>query len=474
MHGTARATVDLYKYVVGLARAGLDNLVCFTELIDNSLDAQATSVRIVVKNGKEFRIHDNGTGIPDITSLVCFGGHVSHRSTQSGMYGVGFKDAALVLGGEGSKVTVSTRSGGTRTACTIDWHRLKDTDECMEWHSDADVDAVPGTQIAIQPLKQRFPEGDRREKLLSQLGYIYSPAIKRGAVIQITTGTKATTLAPWKLPLLEDVVDERIEIGGKRARLHAGIVPKGERNDRPGLTYSHGFRVIKRAGSAGCGAWSINRICGFVEIDERRGWHRTKNKTDLVEADDLYEEVERRLTPLLQKAAEHAHSIDIEGARSSLEGLVAEALLGPPDEKARRGAGDELGTKNPTGNGKKHTRAKQTQRGATFGRRHVSTIRLEFRDGWSAGEPLGLWEVNQKSASIALFSDHPLIRRAMCPWNSDALFVAAMAVVSVSRDSESPAQLGWVGGHGALVKLAEYTGKLDARLDGRLLAEAAE
>lgn len=478
MHGTARATVDLYRYVVGLANAGLDNLVCFTELIDNALDAQASIVRIALRNGRELRLSDNGSGVPDVKQLVCFGGHLSHRSTRSGVYGVGFKDAVLCLGGEGSKVKVVTRHGTNRTTCTIDWQRLKDTDECMEWESEADAEAVSGTDIVVQPLRQKFPEGKARDRLFAHLGYIYAPAIKRGAVLQVSVGGATSTIERWTLPKLSEVIDEQIEISGKRARLYAGIVAEGHRNDYPGLTYSHGFRVVKRASRAGCGAWGHSRICGFVELDERRSWARTKNKTDLVDADELYEEIERRLTPLLRKVATQAHSIEIEGMRSALESMLASAIIGAPTEKARRGEGDSSGSKRPTGRGGKHTKAKETQPGATFGRRRVSSIRLEFREGWSSGEPLGEWEAPGKVGCITLFQDHPLINRALAtPQNNDALFISAMAVVSASHNATSSDQGSFVSSLDVLSKLADFTSKA-ATLDGQALGdvrpEAAE
>lgn len=475
MHTTkARASVDLYRYVTSLARAGLDNAVCFTELIDNCLDARATYVRVIVRNGKEISVRDNGLGIPDVTKLVEFGGHVSHRTTRSGMYGVGFKDAVLVLGGESSRVTIQTSCEGKRSHCTIAWQLLKETEECMSIDSEPDISGETGTLIKVQPLEQRFPDGERRERLLSHLGYIYSPAIKRGVVIQFIAGGKTTDLVNWKMPPLEDIVDVRIDIGGKKARLYAGVVKRGERNERPGLTYLHGFRVIKRAGSDGCGTWSPARICGFVEIDEAKGWHRTKNKTDLVAADNLYEEVERLLTPMLKKAAEHSHTIDIDGLNERVEAMLSEALFGHPDEKAKRGHGEQSGRKDPTGKGGKHTKAKETQAGTTFGRRKVNSIRLDFRpEGWSPGELPGMLETNNKIATIVLYLDNPSIRQAQESRNLQALVFAAMTVISVSRDTENPSQLGFVDGRRALVQFGEYLSRI-GRLDSQALALAAE
>ncbi len=473
MHGTARATVDLYRYVVGLASAGLDNLVCFTELIDNSLDAQAKLVRISIKNGRELRLSDNGTGVPDVEQLVCFGGHLSHRSTRSGVYGVGFKDAVLCLGGETAKVKVSTRCGTKITLCTIDWQRLRESAECMEWDSDEDANAKAGTDIVIQPLRQKFPEGKLRDRFLEHLGYIYSPAIKGGAEIQVTVAGKTVTVDRWELPKLEEVVDEAIDIGGRRARLYAGIVAPGQANEHPGLTYSHGFRVVKRASRAGCGAWNHTRVCGIVVLDERKSWARTKNKTDLVDADDLYEEIERRLTPLLRKVATQSHSLEIEGSRAALEALLSSAILGAPTEKAKRGDGDVAGTKTPTGKGGRHSKAKDTQAGATFGRRRVSTLRLFFRPGWSSGKSFGEWEAVKAVGCVTLFDDHPLIRNAIVstPWNYPALFVAIGAVVSASHNGTSSEQGSLVSSHDVLTKLAEFTAKA-ASIDGQALAES--
>ena len=470
---SASATVRLWPMVKERSASALAVHLCLGELIDNAIDAGATSVSIDVVQGKSLRIRDNGCGIPEIKSLVIFNEHVHHKTTRSGMYGIGFKDAALSLGREDSKVNITTFRDGIETRAEIQWRRLERGDECMTGTS-IERTRLPGTDIMIAPLVMRFPDGEQREKLLRKLGYMYSAAIRGGVAIRVTAGGKSAEVSAWDLPPLAEEIATEIDIGGKRAKLRAGIVAKGHRNDYPGITYAHGFRVIKQASAAGCGGHDVSRICGIVELAERDSWTRSKNKDDLIGADDLFDEVERILSPLLSKASEHAHSIEFETGRKTLEGDLTAALCGPRELKARRGKGSKTGTVEPTGTGRGHATAARVQRGATFGRRAgVSEVQLHFRDGWNEEEPLGTWEAHTRAARITLYRDHPMVAAAMKPWDARQVFSFAMMVAAVHSQADTGAQLGWATGASVLVKLANLTAK-KAKIDGRNLAEAAE
>jgi hypothetical protein len=457
-----------FAYVTSLARQSLDNIVCFTELIDNSLDAGASVVRIDLQKGS-IRFWDNGSGVPDLDKLVCFGGHASHgRRGGSGIYGIGFKDAVLGLGGEQSTVQVETSHRGRLYDCKIDWKRLKDSARCMTIADAAAPDEPPRTSITVIPHRLRFPDGDRRVKFLAQLGYIYAPALKRGAVIQVTTSGRTMNVEQWKRPSLTDVVDRCIDLNGRRARVYAGIVSAGEQNEHSGLTYYRGFRVVKRASAYGCGAYSPARICGFVELDEKKSWERTKNKTDLVEADDLYEEVERILRPILEKAQAQARTIEFDGMVDELEAMLSSAILGD-NAKAKRERCDGGGSVEPKNTGRRHRRAKKEQEGATFPRGKATQIKLEFRPG--LGE-IGKWERSNKAARILLDADHPHVIALRNSHNVQAIFTLAMTVAAI-HIGDAGGQGGFVVSNEVIKRIGEFTSR-PVRLDGVSVSEAAE
>ena len=474
------ASVRMWPHVLACARAKLSALVCVTELIDNSLDWEATSVDVEVTQGKSLVVRDNGRGIEDMRSLVTWGGHVENlRKRGSGIYGVGLKDAALVQGGEHGTVHIDSTREGVRRRGLINWQLLKTSDACLKVES-LPTDEPSGTEITIRPLKPRFPEGSARQKLVDDLGYIYSPALKKGARIVLRAGGATVDLAKfrWRLPQppdLLDVIDERITIGRKSARVYAGIVRDGVENPRPGLSYMHGYRVVKASSREGCGTHSHQRICGFVEIDAEHGWERTRNKDDLVCAEDLYEAVEALLTPILLKADVAAHHLQTDEGLAAIECALSEVLDEPVERGKRKKTGEKPGTVDPKNTGKKHEKAENTQPDGHIRPKSPNRcLSLTLAPGWKEGEPWGTYEITTKLRSVTLYDDHPLIRQAKDPWDATVIFVAALTLVHHKRPIDKRGQVEMLSPEEMLVRLATATSKLHARLDGAPLAKAAE
>lgn len=453
---TAEATVNLYRLAESKARQSMHVDTALTELIDNALDADARNVRIEIKGRERLSVIDDGVGLPDVTALINFaGGHIEHATTRSGQYGIGFKDAALWLGGVDSSVTVKTLHGDRFTDATIEWALLRKTSRCMSLHTcAAGADDAQGTRLHIQPLRARIELSERRTALLDDLGYLYSPALKSGRTITLSYNGKDHIIRRWELPDLVDVVDQWVEVRGRRARVYAGLVAEGHRNARPGLTYAHGWRVIKRACRQGCGATSIDRICGIVQLPEKkRTWERTTNKNDLVDAEDLYDEVYRVLTPLLQKAQSQAHALEFEGSRAVVEAALNATMFGDGDEKARRNpANDKNGRgAEPTGKGGKHRRAKQCQPGDRFGGR-ASRVSLQWRTGWEPGKPIGEWSLANRIGVVELYADHPFV--ASTRGHGPTVYALAMAVIATRIDAQT--KMSFLS-EDALVNLASMT-----------------
>lgn len=472
--GKAEAKVDLYQIAISTSRRGLDTDVCLGELIDNALDANATAIR-VTKTGKDISITDNGSGVPKFEDLVHFGGHTSHErgGRSSGIYGVGFKDACLNLGDENSQVKVETSPDGrTLTSCTINWAWLKKSSQCMEWQT-RDMSTRRGTTVTVTPIQKHFPDSkEKLARLATKLGYTYFPALRRGVTIQLTSGKLSQTVEPWQMPPLTDVVDECFDCDGVKVRLHAGIVPSGHKNEYPGLTYCKDDRVVKRASSYGCGAYSPARICGVVEISDGKRLKRTTNKTDLVGADKLYAEVESRLRPLLEKAQVQERSLQFEGWLTEIEAMLSSAIL-EPNTKGKRNSGTKKGVVSPVDSGKKHSDAKEVQDGETFGKGRASEVKLRFEPGWEEGDPIGRFEANAKVASVILYDDHSLVRHLRATQNADGIFAVAALVITLHPKN----QAAFLPPDKVLKRLAELTSKkasLDGQAIGEPLSEAAE
>lgn len=398
--------------------------LCLGELIDNAFDADAPTVEIVFgptlnRSCSYMRVSDNGNGCPDLASMLTLGRHARQRGTKLGRYGIGLKDAVLWIGKRDSNVTITSIHEGRERSVSVDWSKLV---RSREWRVDAPL-AVPaqpgtpsGTTILVSPVPRAVPHGDAWNDLLEELGYMYSPAIKRGRqiVLRKDKSRKGATepgvpLERYRMPAMDEVLDRQISLFGKTARVYVGIVKDGANNKRPGLTYTHGFRVIKSACSDGCGDHAIAKISGFVELDD--SWKLTKNKDDVSESkEELIALVYQEIRPLLIKAdalnREHAEV----NLAQELTDFFRAKFAGDSQEanaKAKREKGDATGTVGTTGRGIKHGRAAKEQLGKTFpsstaGRR-FSTMRVEFAP---LGERGGIGRIEEGTTMRVLINTY--------------------------------------------------------------------
>lgn len=405
------------------------------EWIDNSLDAGAKMVSVTFGAAKQglpafIAVEDDGVGKADLTSFAVLGCHERSRNTRSGTFGVGAKDAALYFGGENSVFTVSSVHGGKSRRFEINWGAMVTNDWELEAPTevDAEIAQSTGTKVVVAPVIRRVPDGDAWERLIDDLSYTYTPAIKRGVQIKIQSkrrGAEPEILTAWRLPSLQPgIVDVRIEVGGKRARVYAGIVSEGERNLRAGLTYLHGFRVISMASALGCGGYSVARIAGFVEIDD--SWSRNKNKDGIQNAEALYEEVERTLEDLLRRAEQQGSQLRSAAFTRAVEGVINASL---DDAKAKRERGSEKGTVSPKGSARRHRDAAKKQRGSTMPSRRFGAVKLDF-DHLGVAQGIGKIQAN---GVVVLNLDNPAIAKAKATDNVLATACSACALVASDR-----------------------------------------
>lgn len=391
------------------------------EWIDNAFDAGATSITFEI--GRELVIVDDGKGCADPRIMVKLGSHTRHQTTRLGRYGIGMKDAALLVGGVDSRITIVTTHGGKLRTFSVDW-----TQHQRDWSVDSpvEVDAEqnpPGTRIQISRVARTVPYGQDWKALLSELGYIYSSALKKGKQIKFKRNHRsvAETVAAWEPPTMSDVIDVRITVGGRGARVYCGFVSDGP-NPRGGFTYRHAWRVIKQSSSHGCGSYSSARVCGFVDLDDN--WPLTRNKDAIGrDREALYAEVERVCEPTLKKA--HLAGVSLESAAVVAD--VSEELnqaLGIVRAKAKRKKGETHGSHPPTGDGAHHTKANTEQDGERFPRRNTG-----FRiTPTTLGDANLVGEV--KSPDVLINLDNPRVHEAWVSQDRRSLLLIAAALLA--------------------------------------------
>lgn len=371
------------RMIEGMAQTPLSWRIALTEWIDNSLDAGARTVSVMVSGNKAHsfvRVEDDGRGRESLEPFFKFGEHVQHKSSKSGRYGVGAKDAALYLGGVQSVFHVESVRSGIKRMQFADWNRMVqrnewEVDDCTERR----VPSAPsGTTIIVQPLHRQVPSGASWDRLVEELAYIYSPAIRRGVQIKACLLPKEpAVLRHWEptCQVEPGAIRTKIEVSGKRAEVYAAVVREGVQNDRPGLTYTHGFRVIVPSTHHGCGSAPISRIVGWVHIDD--SWTRNRNKDGIRDFESLARAVEQAIAPVLRRAEQVGSELRSAAFTSAVQNAVNASLVN--DSKAVRGKRrNASGGVRPTGTGSRHRNAAQKQPGETMPSRPVGAIRIVY------------------------------------------------------------------------------------------------
>lgn len=433
------------------------------ELIDNSFDAGASLVEITI-NGKELRVSDDGVGCDDFEKMLTLGKHTHQRTTRLGRFGVGLKDAAWWVGGPTRIVSVCN---GLERRVRVSW------DEMRHWrvprHAGEVTDHRPGTvitfeKIGIPGMDRRIPEGKDFDDLVAYLGFIYSPALRRGCRISFARGKRLFQAERYEMPAMEDVVDTSALVDGKRIRVHVGIVPEGVRNPHPGINYAHGFRVIIPETELGCGDYSSDRIAGWVLLEDDKddrvnGWKLTRNKDDISDyKEQLGEAVFGLIEPVLKKASKQALLAESSLLSRNLTDMFRGLAAGDPQkEKRERGEG---GVRvEPKGTERKRRNFSKTQPGGNGGGTPAGKFKIVFRE-LDEGK---IGKVDLEGGVIQLADSHPFISAAKKAGNREALLGVAVMLFA-SRDCNGSQSLLPCVRDGSVAREIEY-------LAGKLLAD---
>jgi hypothetical protein len=470
--------------VVSLARASLSPTKALCELLDNAFDAGAKNVRVEcmyyngvhpsADDGSRLVVSDDGHGVPNLDALVGMGEHVAHDRAGSGIYGVGFKHAALRLGGEESRVEVTTHHGTQSLHASIDWLALQRRAPCMTVENVSlkkRTRAAPsGTSIEIKPLRVRLLQA--RETIAELIRYTYHPLLEHGDVrlefvepqtVRALMGEASFVInRGCQFPKLKEHVTHTLVFGKRKAHIRAGIMVDGSTTPYAGLTYVHGYRVVKKASRAGCGTGSIDRLFGVVTLEG--DWLRATNKDDLVDADALYEAVSRKLADILKKADTEAHTLQMDRGLKALAADI-EVLLPGIGSRARRGKkrGGESRTPGPgqgdaagdRPNGSAHPPKADGDRGK------APALLVKPIRGWVKGMPIGRFD---GKAVLDIYADHPMLGdptgRGIAFFDRRAWFTAAVITLALhANETISDASVDVAG------MLAKVTGG-EALLDG--------
>lgn len=281
------------------------------ELIDNSLDASASVVRIEIQSGKRVTVSDDGVGVEDLSHMISKGGRADHEETESGMYGEGAKAAALYFWG---KYRVTTRRGGWEQELEIDWPQLDTTGAGYEDEAGWDAPKRPtdkpnGTVIEFIDIERSAPDYAALHKYISEQ---FFPALESGK--QIFCTSKGGALTEIK-PSIRPKISKRVELGGEIRGMKwygfAGFTSGP--NPNPGFTLTKAHRIVKFSFNDSCGAYDASKLYGEIHLADR-GWTLGTFKDDLPdgeERDALVEQIREQCEALLSECDKAAATLDL-------------------------------------------------------------------------------------------------------------------------------------------------------------------
>jgi hypothetical protein len=394
------------------------------ELIDNAIDASATTVTITNDRGEQLTIADDGIGCADMEAMFRLGDHRPHARRGLGRFGIGLKDAALWLWGT---TTIRSVHHGKRYLAEVAWDALGrqphwDVDDPIVTSAPTDP---PGTTIVFSRIVQKMRSGKHYEELVHELGFLFAPALRRGVrIVFRRAGFPPLDCARFETPPLEHAIDADVDVQGRRAHVHVGVVPEGIPNIKSGLHYTHRHRVIIPSSGLGCDGASTARLFGWVALTDQ--WRLSKNKDDISELrDELGRAVHACIAPVLVHATQQSDSMALAGLEADLTDMLR-GTVGGRREKERRDPGDDSGTVTPKGTGRPRGAVKRQPGNRLPGRIEAGRLRVEFVP-LADYEGIGVVDISSNRVRLAL--NHPYVARLLAANARAPLFQVALSLV---------------------------------------------
>jgi hypothetical protein len=351
--------------IASLRRQDMHPWLAICELVDNSIDAEASTVVVQWDPScKCLSVTDDGVGAPNPAALVTIGDHDSEGRATSGRYGIGAKDAILALG---TAAEVSVVRNGLRRVVRADFDEIRQSGRWVareDQHEATESDAT-GTMVKVIGVDRKI----YLTAVSERLSKTFAPALRRGCSI-VVDGQAISA------PHVVRVNDRREGVGefrGKKYSWWAGIKIDGEQV-AGGWRFAFKGRTLEENScnrSYGTDGMDIHKFYGeitLVEPDDAEDdekWLVNKHKTSADELQDLCEFIFPSIRDLLERCAEE-HSLTLEAAIADEIGRgLTEALSDASRlrEKRQRSDDEQPGTILPRNTGRKRRRASKTQDG---------------------------------------------------------------------------------------------------------------
>lgn len=305
---TASITSSIQGELKSLAGRSFPLHKALAELIDNCVDAEATTITITMEDGGSLAIIDNGKGFADITSAIRL--NQSDKTDAIGRYGIGMKNTVLAYSD-----TTEIISRGRRLV--IPWKRIMDGVMSPDSLVVESVDDEGATVVRLIGFDRK--RIDRNEGFsFTELRRTYHPRLFTGELAIVYNGKKLPVL---DMPPFIETLDLMIEHLGKKARIYGGIYPPNAENKTNWKGYNPYYkgRLIGngKIQNAGVGETDCTNFCFLLDlIDDDQAWGLSTNKDEV-----------SKLTAFLDEVVfEHTRAMLMRGAEASSDIALKESV----------------------------------------------------------------------------------------------------------------------------------------------------
>jgi len=319
------------------------------EFVDNALgEGSGNATQVIIRyDPKRIEIIDNGDGVARPQALFTLGDSESRlHSRDIGQFGYGSKVGTLYLAW---RIRLDTVHDGRQHRHEVDWKRVLDSGE---WPFEYDANGYPtsapsGTTITLSARHESRVW--QAEPLAEFLSHIYRPALLAGKKIKLQY--RRACSGPFReIDLAKKYVGKLVqsdrlnikgEAAGKEFNLRAGVV-RDLSARLNGVHIAFGHRFIR----------TENRLVRrhippslYVEVILSPDWKRAlaANKSSIAHGNEqLLAEVERLLTPLLDKLEEKETELHIKSIEIRLSRAVNEIISAASKNSGQSGIRERL------------------------------------------------------------------------------------------------------------------------------------
>ena len=423
---------------------------CFKELIDNSLDQNASIIVIKIDNRRKnlsVIIEDNGGGCDNLRGMVSPGVAQKTDTTLAGMYGIGFTASACWITQVGTAI-INTVKAGVRRQSTLNYREMMD-------RRDTSFDVQRRTAAEASGMKISFPMCAKQlndvNRLLDELSFFYAIRLQEGIRIDAIWNGVSRCLKPNLGPKLRDIVNVEGEIYGKPFSGWFGIICDGEKTTRHGLSVFWGHRLMQTTGDC-CGDYNNSRVYGVLKLGIEFLPNPLKDcLADEDEWNELMAIVYEQIQPVLRQADAEAEDFEWASLTNEIEIGMNEAVKGRRQPKQD----GEHGTVETASTEARHRNFSKTQSGdASEGMSNASRWKIRVHHV-SGNEVIVRHEIRNKELHIFVdkdnpwFSDcEPLRRRGRV----ESIICHQIAKAASSEENKKLPLLAWINSSGDMTE----------------------